>query len=262
MRRYARLFLTYLRVSVLGELEYRANLWVQVIESAASLVIAIGGLAVVFTHTDSLAGWDADQLLALVGVYTIIGGVIGMVIGPSMQQFMEDVRKGTFDFVLSKPADAQFMASARQFRVWKGVDVVLGVAVLAVALARLGQTVTLLQFLVALLVLGLGIVIVYSFWLMLGTLAFWVIRVDNLFEIFNAMFEAGRWPVTIYPQGLRLVLTFVVPVAFAVTVPAQAFIGRMTPALLIPAVVVALLLFGVARLFWRYGIRNYSGASA
>lgn len=41
--------------------------------------------------------------------------------------------------------------------------------------------------------------------------------------------QAGRWPVGIYPIWLRMGLTFIVPLAFAVTVPAEAVSGRLDP---------------------------------
>ena len=66
----------------------------------------------------------------------------------------------------------------------------------------------------------------------------------------------------IYPGWLRSALTFLVPVAFAVTVPAEALTGRLTPLTLGGAAAFTALFFLLARAFWRYGLRNYSGASA
>ncbi len=107
-----------------------------------------------------------------------------------------------------------------------------------------------------------GAIIVYSFWLILATTAFWLVRVENILVIFQSVYEAGRWPVSIYPGWLRFALTFLVPVAFAITVPAQALAGRLTLAVLGGAWAFAVVLFAAARLFWRIGVRHYSGASS
>jgi ABC-2 type transport system permease protein len=64
--------------------------------------------------------------------------------------------------------------------------------------------------------------------MILATSAFWLVRVENILMIFQSMYEAGRWPVSIYPGWLRFALTFLVPVALAVTVPAQALTGRLS----------------------------------
>jgi len=86
--------------------------------------------------------------------------------------------------------------------------------------------------------------------------------VENILVIFQSMYEAGRWPVSLYPGWLRFALTFLVPVAFATTVPAEALSGRLTAQTLLGAVALAAALLIVSRLFWRVGIRHYSGASA
>ena len=257
-----RIIAVYLRLGILGELEYRANFFFQILQSALSLLVGLGGLYVVFDHTDNLGGWRAAELLALVGVFTLMGGLIRLVIQPSMQRFMEDIRQGTLDFKLTKPADAQLLVSVQQFRIWQSVDIGLGIIVLGVAAVRLGGLVGGWQALGFAIALLCGAAIVYSFWLMLATVAFWVVRVENILVIFQTMYEAGRWPVTIYPTWLRTTLTFVVPVAFAVTVPASGFIGRMALTELLGAVALAAALTLAARLFWRVGIRQYSGASA
>ena len=107
-----------------------------------------------------------------------------------------------------------------------------------------------------------GGVIVYSFWLILATTSFWLVRVENILVIFQSVYEAGRWPVSIYPGWLRFALTFLVPVAFAITVPAQALAGRLTWQVLLGAAAFAAALFAAARVFWRLGVRHYSGASS
>ncbi len=259
---YLRVVWTFFRLGALNELEYRANFFIQILQSGLALAVALGGLAVVFDHTETLGGWGPSELLALVGIHLFVGGLINLVIRPSMQRFMEDVRKGTLDFTLTKPVDVQLMVSVQRVQIWKVVDVALGLFVLLVALVRLGTSMGVVQataFGVALLAGGL---IVYSFWLMLSTTAFWFVRVENLLVIFSSMYVAGRWPVGIYPGWLRLTLTFIVPVAFAVTVPAEGLTGRLDAQTLALAVGLAAFMLFAARRFWQFGVRHYSGASA
>jgi ABC-2 type transport system permease protein len=259
---YFKLIGLFFRINALNELEYRANFFVQIFQTILGLLVSLGGLSIIFDHTDNLGGWQPNELLALVGVYFLVGGLINLIIQPSMQKLMEDVRQGTLDFILTKPEDAQFLVSVRQVQIWQLVDILLGIVVIIIALIRLGADVGIghaVGFGVALLC---GATIVYSFWLMLATCSFWFVKIDNILVIFQSMYEAGRWPVGIYPGWLRLMLTFLVPVAFAVTVPAEAVVGRLTPAALLGAVALALLLLIASRVFWRIGVYHYSGASA
>lgn len=260
--KYLRLFFIFFRVSIMGELAYRINFFIQIFQSVLELATAIAGLAVVFSHTRSLGGWGPEEVLALVGVYILVGGMIRFIIQPGMEQLINSVRKGTLDFILTKPSDAQFLVSIQRMRVWELIDILLGFCVLFVALFRLEGKVGGIQSLEFILMLISGGIIIYSFWLILATLSFWLVRVENILVIFQSMYEAGRWPITLYPPWLRFALTFLVPVAFAVTVPAQALTGRLTLTTLLGAVISAGVLFWVSRSFWRLGLKHYTGTSA
>jgi len=285
--RALRLAAVFFRVNALNELQYRANLVVQVFESAVALVTGLAVLGLVYSHTNQLAGWGPSELLAVMGVHILMGGIIGAVIQPNMTRLMEDIRQGTFDFVLTKPEDAQVLASVREFQVWRVADIVIGAIVLATAVGQLAGGAGLaasgggatalgaaggaeavagavgaaeaLAFAVALL---LGATMIYCFWLILTIGAFWVVRMDQIAELFEGIYQSGRWPVSIYPGWLRIGLTFLVPIAFAITVPAEALTGRLTPETLGVAAVFALVLLAITRWLWRFGLRHYSGASA
>lgn len=259
---YITLIWTFFRIGILNEMAYRVNFYVQLLQSALNLGTAIAGLAIVFSHTDNLGGWDAVDILVLLGVFMFVGGMIQLVIHPSMTQLMEDVRRGTFDYTLTKPCDAQFLASISQIRIWRLTDVLLGLGVLIAALVYRGLDIGLREALTFAFVLCTGGTIIYSFWLMLATLTFWFLRIENILVIFQSMYEAGRWPIGIYPDWLRYILTFLVPVAFAITVPAEALSGRLTTENLIISGLLCLFLFAFSRWFWKRGIKNYSGASA
>jgi len=253
---------TFFKIGLLNEFAYRANLYLQLFQSGMAVASAVGGLLVVFNHTDSLGGWGPDEVLAVLGVYLLVGAAMGGVIEPSMQKLMEDVRQGTLDYTLTKPGEAQFLVSVSEIRVWRLVDVVLGLAVLGVALSRRGAALGLGDATLFLLMLLAGGAIVYSFFLALAAVSFWFLRIENILVIFGDVYQTARWPIGIYPQWLRFILTFVVPVAIAVTVPAEAVVGRLTGARVVLALGVALFALAASRLVWSRGLKRYSGASA
>jgi viologen exporter family transport system permease protein len=257
-----RLAATFLRVSALNELQYRANLLIQLLQSAIALGTGLAVLALVFSHTADLAGWSAAALLAVMGVYTLMGGVVATFIQPNMDRLMDDIRRGTLDFVLTKPGDAQVLISVRESRVWRSVDLLTGAIVLLVALSQLSVTVGLPEALAFVIALVLGAAMIYCFWMSITIGAFWFVRMDQLAQLFEGVYQAGRWPVTIYPGWLRISLTFLVPIAFAVTVPAESLTGRLTPETLVLAGGFTVILALVTRAFWSVGLRHYSGASA
>lgn len=259
---YLRLAWAFFRIGLIGEAAYRVNFFLQLFQSLLELATAVAGLAVIFSHTQTLGDWRPDEVLALVGVYFLVGGWIGLVIQPSMEELISSVREGTLDFTLTKPEDAQLLVSIRSIDIWRSLDVLLGGGVLLAALYRLGESIGAGQAAAFGAMLLSGGVVIYSFWLILAALSFWFVRVENILQVFQSMYEAGRWPISLYPGWLRFALTFVVPVAFAVTVPAEALTGRLDSPTVLFTTALAVFLFFVSRFVWRAGLRRYSGASA
>ena len=80
--------------------------------------------------------------------------------------------------------------------------------------------------------------------------------------VFDGIFQMARYPVGIYPQWVRLVLTWIIPVGVITTIPAQALTGSLpTNALGWMALIALALLAGASWLF-RTGLRRYASASS
>ena len=252
----------FLRMGVINELQYRVNFFVQLLQSLIQVGTALVMLSLVYSHTTSLHGWKQPELLSLVGVQVLLGGFIHAFIQPNMQRLMEDVQQGTLDFALTKPEDSQLLISVRMVRMWQVVEVVSGVILLLVGLGGVERSIGFFDAVAFGIALLIGGVLVYCFWLIMTTGAFWIVRMENVLELFEGIYQTGRWPVTVYPGWLRYSVTFLIPIGFAVTVPAQALTSRLHWPTLALAVGFGCALFAFTRWFWRFGLRHYSGASA
>ena len=253
---------TYVRLGVLNVAQYRGEFYVA-LANVITLATQFVGIAVIFANTSDLGGWTSAGLVALIGVYTILSGLIAMVIQPSLQQLMEGIRLGTFDFTLTKPADSQLLASVAVVSPAQALNIVFGAGIVGYACIRMGTMIGPLQWLYFCLTLVFGATIVYSFLTLLGTCAFWWVKVDNILVVFSAVFgQAGRWPLAVFPGWMRVVLSLVIPVGLAVTIPAQALAGGLSGWLVLASGSVAALFFVASRAFWRYALRHYTGASA
>lgn len=259
---YLRLFWLFVKTSISNDTEYRADFFAQILVTLLGLGAQLAAVSVIFAHTPDLAGWTLPQVLALLGVYNVMYGVIGAVIAPNMRRVLEDVRQGTLDFALLKPIDSQFFVSARQFVVWRLADVALGLGLSIYAATRLAHQLSAREAILFPLMLLCGAVIVYSFWLILTTTAFWFTRIDNIEMIFWNLFEAGRYPIDVYPLYVQRLLTFVIPLAFITTLPARALSGRLDAASVGLAMVLAAAMAMISAAFWRVGLRRYGSASS
>ena len=262
MIRVLRLGLLYLRLGTMNELQYRANFFVAAFQSLLAATVGLIVLALVYSHTTQLNGWTESELLVILGTQILLSGVIHATIQPNMERLVDEVRDGKLDFALTKPEDAQAIVSLREVRIWQAVDVLSGAVVIGVGVARLQTGFGFGRALAFLALLLLGALLLYCFWLILATGSFWIVAMWFLSELFEGMYQVGRWPIGVYPGWLRYSMTYLVPIGFAVTVPAQALTSRLHWPTVLIALGFAVALSVFTRWFWRFGLRRYSGASA
>lgn len=247
---------------MMTDLQYRVNFALQVLQSLLAIAVGLIVFQLVFSNVSELNGWTHSELLAILGVQAVMAGVIHSVIQPNMMRLTEDVREGKLDHALTKPVDAQMLVSVREVQLWQAVDIPIGAVIIGFALARLGGGLGLVDALAFGVALVFGAVLLYCFWLVLATGSFWVVRMWFLPELFEGIFQTGRWPIGIYPDWLRFGITFLVPIAFAITVPAEAVTARLDWQTLLFAGLFTAAAFAFSRWFWRFGLRRYTGASA
>jgi ABC-2 type transport system permease protein len=252
----------YVRIGAMNELQYRANFIVALFQALLALAVALVVLGLVYAHTTELNGWTEPQLLCLLGIQILMGGVINALIQPNMERLMEEIGDGKLDHAITKPEDAQLLVSVRELRIWRTIDIITGAIVIGVGLTQLHRGMSVGDWLAFALLLVLGGVMMYCFLLILTTGAFWVVRMGFLPDLFEGVYQTGRWPIGIYPDWLRYSLTFLVPIGFAITVPAEALTSRLQANTVLLATGFAIVLLAVSRWFWRRGLRRYSGASA
>ncbi len=262
MARYLQLLGVQFRASAASAMQYRAAF---LVEGALSLFWAGWSLVpvlVLFGHRPVLQGWTFEEALVVMGWFVLMKGILEGAVNPSLQAVVEHIRKGTLDFVLLKPADAQFLVSTARFEPWRVVDLSAALAIFAVAFHRLGRWPEPQHVVASLLLLLCATGTLYSLWILVVSAAFHVVKVDNLAHLFASIFDAARWPVTVFRGVWRVVFTLVIPLGLMTTYPAQALLGRLTAGTAVGAVAGSLLFAAFARLMWLSSLKRYTSASS
>jgi ABC-2 type transport system permease protein len=260
MRRLLSVLGAFWQVNVAEEMQYRANFVTSVLGTIFWIGMALLTLALFFHHTTRLGDWSYWEVVVLLGVFNAVTGVIEAVLRPGIGRLAEDVRTGKLDLVLTRPIDTQFHVSFRRLDVWRFADVVLGLALAGYAIHRLGHTPSAAAVLAFAVTFASAIAVLYAIWIALMSLAFWFVAVENLSVLFDAVFEAARYPVSAYPGALRFLFVYLIPIAWTTTIPASALTGRVRPATAIVAAVVGGAALALTRLLWRAALRRYTSA--
>jgi ABC-2 type transport system permease protein len=86
------------------------------------------------------------------------------------------------------------------------------------------------------------------------------VKVDNLTYLFSSIFDAARWPASIFRGPIHVVFTFIIPLAVMTTYPAEALLGRLSFQTFGFSVVGTLAFATVSRWVWLRCIRFYTSA--
>jgi ABC-2 type transport system permease protein len=262
LRRHLRSLGRFWSTSLAAEMEYQANLLVELLAVVGNLAGSLFTLSLFYGHGQQLGGWSWDQALVVLGLYTLLDGFAGTLLRPNLGNLVKQVQSGSLDFVLLKPIDSQFWVSLRSFSPWGLPEMAVGLGLALVGAARAGARVNPASAATALLMLACGLAILYSLWFVLAATSIWFVKVWNATEVLRSALAAGRYPVSAYPPALRFVFTVVLPVAFLTTVPAQAILGLAEPRWVLASVVMAVLALAASRTFWRFALRHYTSASS
>lgn len=258
MVRYVRVFVRQARGSLMAALEYRIGFAAALSMSLIDAFWAIGGAWVLYSHRPTVGGWHFHETLIVIGLFFVASGLLDAFLQPSLRELMESIRVGKVDYWLIRPLDSMVYATMQRQRFEKLSSFWIGAGLVILG----GFTIkpSPVQVLLFTVLLGMAAVLLYAFMSLLMAATFWAVEITNIEELLFGILETARYPVHAFPEPLRTLLSWVVPIAFVSTVPAEALLGRLDWLLVLHGAIVILLLLSLSRLFWREALRHYSGA--
>lgn len=262
--RYLRLVAMFFKAALQNELAYRFNFIINILNSILGLAGGIGGVYILFANKEMLNGWSFPETLAVLGIYMTVQAFKALFFGPSFNKLSGmggEIETGTFDFTLLKPVPVQFHISVRSWSIWAVFDLIIGVGITISALWQLGIRYDFLDVAAFAMSLVVSQVIIYSIMLVLSSVAFWY-RGTFLLWILDDILQTGRYPIGIYPGFVKLVLTWIIPVGFIVTVPAEILTGKGNYIMLAGGAVLGIVLFAVSSVFFARSLNKYTSASS
>ena len=257
-----KLLSAFLKVNIQMSLAYRADTVVNILLNLMWLGWEFLSLSIIFSNTETIGGWDFGELIALLGVFRLVHTLMIALIWPNTEKFNQSIRDGSMDYTLLQPVNSMFLVTFSRITVWRAWDLILAAVLIVIGINMSGDITTPLNILTFILLTISGSIVIYSLWIVLIALTFWFTKFDNNVTILQALLDAGRYPVTVYPAWLRILVTFVIPIAVATTVPLQGLRGELTFDRALMFIGIGILSFIIASQVWRRGLKQYSGASS
>jgi ABC-2 type transport system permease protein len=230
---YFRVFLTFLRNSMIRDMMFPANFIIETISSFGWVMMNIAFYLLIFSYTNQIgaggpegAAWDKYQFFVFIATSMFINSIVQLFFMTNADEFSELIRTGGLDFALLKPIDTQFLVSLRRIEWASLANVGVAIALMAYALPRVdGFTLTIWQIVLFPIYVLAGIAILYSLTIVLAAASVWLGRNTSIYDFWFYITTFSRYPMEIYngPIGgwIRLIFTFVLPILIVVNVPAR-----------------------------------------
>jgi ABC-2 type transport system permease protein len=242
-------------------LAHRVDFAFDVLAATIGIGTVLATTLAIFHQTHSLAGWSRAKVFVLIGIFSLVQGIRASLIDPSLTTFVETIRDGTLDEALLRPAPSWFTATSRDHAPLALGQAVLGLGILTAGLTELPTAPGPWSVAVAVTLIGCAVVISWAISLIIASLAFWAGRLE-LFPMTASLWQIGQYPAGIYGRGLRITVTYFLPLAGMITFPAEVLTRIGSPGMLIGGLGAAAAFATLAIVIFRLGLRRYTGATS
>lgn len=245
-----------------SQLEYKASFGMTLLGQLIISFSSFLGVYFMFDRFSAVDGFRYEEVLICFA---------GMLMTFSLAEFFfrgfdlfpSLILNGTFDRILLRPRNEifQVMISLMDFtRLGRLLQAAL-VMVYAVPASGVLWTADKVLTLI-LMVLG-GIVVFASLFLLYAGISFFTIEGLEFMNILtDGGREFGKYPFSIYGEGVLKFVTYIVPLALVQYYPFTYLVGRSDDWRLMLLPVCAMLFFLPCYAFWRFGVRRYGSAGS
>lgn len=257
---YLSMFVQYIAQYMKTRLQYRADMFVEMLSDLLFQGVNLIFILVVFGHTQFLNGWSREEIIFIYGFFLVPFALFASFF--NIWDFNERyIVKGEMDRILTRPIHSLFQVVLERMELESLFGAFTGIAVMAYASFKLQLNFHWYDpFIFILFVVG-GALVYAGIFVSLASIGFWSDARTSIMPTMYNIGNYGRYPVDIYNRVIRYVLTWILPFAFVGVYPSAYFLKRTEwygYAFLTP--VMGLVFFMLALILWNMGVKRYRGA--
>jgi len=217
-------------------------------------------LLIIVSRTQAIVGYTLWQVILFYITFNFIDSLTQFFLR-EVYRFRSYVISGNFDYFLTKPMPVLFRLLFGGSDVLDIPIILLSAGFITVALAKIGSISPPEIFTYFALLLN-GFLIALAFHIFVLAIGILTAEVDNTLWLFRDLSQMGRFPVDIYQNPLRSVITFIIPVGIMVTFPAKAAMGLLSAQSVMFAFIIGISFLLISYKFWNFSLKRYSSASS
>ncbi len=240
------------------------NRWSNVlfmVGKALRLGMALLVLWLVKENVTQFAGYTTDQVIVFFLTYQLID-LVAQVFYRGVYMFGQQVKHGDFDFLLAQPLSPLFRSLTGLPDINDTLFLIPNLVITFWLLTHLDLNITFTSFLWYLVLMVNSFLIATALHILVLVMGILTTEIDGIIWLYRDLTRMGQYPVTIYPELLKLALFIIIPVGVMVTIPAEVLINVNPRYTAVAALVFGPVFLWLSILAWKWGLKRYSSASS
>lgn len=259
MGRFIEIFWWNCKLNMAKSMAYRLDFCIGL---CVNLLIACAGPIfqyLLFSQVNGYPGWTMQEIVFFQGMLLLILGLRNLLFGNVAGYVQNLIYEGSLDQLLLRPYSSIGMILANGFSLDGIGTVAAGVVISLVAMLRMQLLPPWYLWVITALSIIVSLLFFVAFDIFLASVMIRLVQIGRLNEMFATIAKFGQYPLEVYPKGMRLLFSTVIPFAVWINIPCKIFLYGLQVYMIVPVVCVVLLLF-LALCSWNGCMKHYTSA--
>lgn len=263
MKKYIILYMKFLQQYIKSLIEYRADFILGLVGFILVQGINIVFINLIFNSIPSLDGWSFYEVLFIYGFAQIPRGIDHIFTDNLWMLSGSIIVNGNFDRYLIRPLNPLFQIIAERFQPDGFGELIIGIILLGISSSNLNISFNFQNSVLFLFVVICGTFIYTAIKLAVASIAFWIKFAQSYLYMAYQISNFAKYPMSIYSNAIKGVLTFIIPFAFTGYYPGAYFLGKESMFNgVILTFLVAVIGTLIAYFVWLAGIKTYESSGS
>ena len=263
MKKYIILYMKFLQQYIKSLIEYRADFILGLVGFILVQGINIVFINLIFNSIPSLDGWGFYEVLFIYGFAQIPRGIDHIFTDNLWMLSGSIIVNGNFDRYLIRPLNPLFQIIAERFQPDGFGELIIGIILLSISSRNLNISFNFQNSVLFLFVVICGTFIYTAIKLAVASMAFWIKFAQSYLYMAYQISNFAKYPMSIYSNAIKGVLTFIIPFAFTGYYPGAYFLGKESMFNgVILTFLVAVISNIIAYFVWLTGIKTYESSGS
>lgn len=244
-------------------MEYKVDFFVGAIGFFIGEAVQIIFISIIFSQIPDLYGWSFYEILFIYGFSLLPKSIDHLFFDNLWMVGYSIIRKGDFDKYLTRPINSLFYVTVELFQVDGFGELIMGIILVAYSLVHIGAELSIARGLVLLALIPFSVLIFVSVKTITAAISFWTKQSGHITHMVYQTADFSKYPITIYNNVIKTIITYIIPFAFTAFYPASYFLrGENGLFSVLGTILISSALFCIALFVWSKGIKAYESAGS